>query len=63
MVGLKTLAGVLGAFGGAPISKFKKKQLKGQVHPELPDPSQSLLPSALQTRLRSYAQMHPDARK
>lgn len=61
MVGLKTVVGILGMFGGAPINGFKKEQLKGEIHPELPDPSQSLLPNALQTRLRSYAQAHPDA--
>jgi hypothetical protein len=62
MVGLKTMAGVFGMFGGgAPITGFKKEDLKGEVHPELPDPSRSLLPTALETRLRSYAQAHPDA--
>ncbi|HZF97643.1 MAG TPA: hypothetical protein VEY92_05270 [Pseudoxanthomonas sp.] len=59
MVGIKTVVGILGAFGGAPITGFKKEDLKGEVYPELPDPSQSLLPNALETRLRSYAQAHP----
>lgn len=57
VVGLQILSGVLG--GGS--NTFKKEQLKGKTIQEVKNPSLTLLPEVLQTRLRDYAQKNPES--